>query len=138
MNIKSVLYGSFISFTAFVITGFVWHSLVFPEWYISLEYIGRAEMLPLFLIIGELFRALLMAIIYPFGYQGTSAMEEGLRFGLIMNIFLGSVWICWVYALHSITGFWFFLILEGLHIILSGCLAGSLISYIYNKTKYTY
>jgi len=75
----------------------------------------------------------MMAIIYPFGYKGGSYVVEGFRFGMVMNIFLGSVFILWTYGLHPVTNLGAFMTIDGVFIVLSGSLAGIVIGYCHSK-----
>jgi len=72
------------------ILGGLWHMLIMHDFYE--KYGGEsalAEPNMLFIILGVLILATLMAYMYPQGYKGGSAVKEGLRFGVV----IGLLWI---------------------------------------------
>ena len=75
------------SFLAMFILGSLWHPLLMKNFY---EKYGGDSMLAepnlLFIILGVLILAVLMAYLYPQGYKGGSPLKEGLRFGVLIGL----------------------------------------------------
>jgi len=133
MNLKSIVLGTLCAVAVMFGVGVVWHLMLFPDLYAEIQYATRPEILLPFMFLGELCRALMMAIIYPFGYKGGSYVVEGFRFGMVMNIFFGSVFILWTYGLHPVSNLGAFMTIDGAFILLSGSLAGIVIGYCHSK-----
>jgi len=77
-------------FIAMFIPGGLWHMLIMKDFYN--KYGGDsalAEPNMIFIILGVLILAALMAYMYPQGYKGGSPVKEGLRFGVV----IGLLWI---------------------------------------------
>ncbi len=73
-------------FTMFVLGG-LWHLLLMSNFYEKYAT-DRALAEPnlLFIILGVLILAALMAYMYPQGYKGGSPLKEGLRFGVVIGL----------------------------------------------------
>jgi len=74
-------------FLAMFILGSLWHPLLMKNFYS--KYGGDsmlAEPNLLFIILGVLILAVLMAYMYPQGYKGGSPLKEGLRFGVVIGL----------------------------------------------------
>jgi len=135
MNINNIILGTLGAVVVMFGLGVLWHLSLFPDWYKTIQYASRPEILVPFMFLGELLRAFFMVIIYPYGYKGGSAVKEGLRFGVLMSLFLAGVIVPWFYGLHVITSFWCLALLEGLFLLVSGALAGIVIALVYEKSK---
>ena len=71
--------------------GFTWHFNFFPEVYAQLGIYNRAPpIIPLGLS-SMIIQGLILAYLYPRFYQGGSPVKEGIKFGLIMGLFMFSV-----------------------------------------------
>src|ERR1051325_8495710 len=72
------------SVVMFVVDG-LWWMVIFKDYYASHMPTNGNQSIPLHYV-GELFLAGLMAIIYPMGYKGGSAMMEGVKFGFWIGL----------------------------------------------------
>ena len=74
-------------FAAMYILGSLWHALLMKDFY---SKHGGDSMLAepnlLFIILGVLILAALMAYMYPQGYKGGSPLKEGLRFWVVIGL----------------------------------------------------
>ena len=90
MDLKKFSLAVVGGFFAMFIPGGLWHMLIMHNFYE--KYSGEsvlAEPNMLFIILGVLILAVLMAYMYPLGYKGGSPLKEGLRFGVV----IGLLWI---------------------------------------------
>jgi hypothetical protein len=87
MNGRKFLLGALAAFfVGFLLSG-VWHVLLMAEFYES-NAAGTARETPLFWAVGlgYLVVGFIMAYMYPKGYEGGSAVSEGLKFGAIIGL----------------------------------------------------
>jgi len=87
MDFKKFLTAMVLGFFTMFVLGGLWHMLVMKSFYD--RYGGDsalAEPNMLFIILGVLILAALMAYMYPQGYKGGSPLKEGLRFGVIIGL----------------------------------------------------
>ncbi len=90
MDLKKFSMAVVGGFFAMFIPGGLWHMLIMHNFYEKYGGdSGLAEPNMLFIILGVLILAALMAYIYPLGYKGGSPLKEGLRFGVV----IGLLWI---------------------------------------------
>ena len=70
-----------------LVLSWIWHVLVMDDYFRS-EFGGvmRADYDYLFIVLGYVVLALLMAYIYPLGYQSGPPEREGLRFGVLIGL----------------------------------------------------
>ena len=73
-----------------MILGMVWHFVFFRGLYESLGIYNRAEPIIPLGITSMAIQALIMAYLFPFFYKGGNAITQGIKFGLIMGLFLFS------------------------------------------------
>jgi hypothetical protein len=103
MNLKKFFGASLLVFITFQITNFLGHSLWLGQTYQSLASIWRPDMADkmwIFTVIG-IFTSILFVYIFKKGYEGKGAIE-GLRFGLIMGLFVSIPASFCEYAMYSI------------------------------------
>ena len=87
MDLKKFSMATVGGFFAMFIPGGLWHMLIMKDFYD--KYTGDsalAEPNILFIILGVLILAALMAYMYPQGYKGGSSIKEGLRFGAVIGL----------------------------------------------------
>ena len=130
MNAKKLILASLGGGVATFLLGYLWHMLVMGDFYTThTAALAREEPNMLFIILGSLVLAILMAYTYPIGYKGGSAVKEGFRFGALIGLI-------WTLPLSLIfTGIWNYplvaaLVDSGWHIIEQG-LVGIVIAFIY-------
>lgn len=91
MDLKKIVLGGVLGGLApFILSG-VWHLGLMKDVYYTAASVNVARpepILPL-IFLSYLVIALVMAYLYPFGYQGGSPVKEGLRFGIPFGLILG-------------------------------------------------
>ena len=71
--------------------GMVWHFVLFKELYASLGIYNRAEPIIPLGMTSMLIQGIIMAYLFAYFYREGNAMAQGLKFALIMGLFLFSV-----------------------------------------------
>jgi hypothetical protein len=74
------------SFIVMSILGWLWHRVILRGFYVEHLPSALPEPNVLFVLLGFLILAILMAYLYPLGYKGGSPLKEGLRFGVIIGL----------------------------------------------------
>ncbi|MBL9138676.1 MAG: hypothetical protein JNK85_22595 [Verrucomicrobiales bacterium] len=81
--------------SAYVLISFAlaapWHLVWFKKLYDDLGMYNRAEPMIALGVGSMMVQGLVMALLYPRQYQGGHPVVEGLRFGLLMGLFLFSI-----------------------------------------------
>jgi len=72
-------------FAMFILSG-LWHMVILKSFYTEHLTATLAEPNILFIVLGYLILAALMAYLYPLGYKGGPPLKEGLRFGIIIGL----------------------------------------------------
>lgn len=90
MSARKMLLAALAAFAAMFLLSWVWHELLFADFYADTSP-GSFREAPLLWAVGLGYAvlALLMAWMFPKGYQGGSSVAEGVRFGMVMAL----VWI---------------------------------------------
>ena len=68
-----------------------WHFVLFPDLYENLGMYNKQEPIMALGMLAMLIQGLVLAFIYPRYYGGGKPIAEGIKFGLIMGVFLFSV-----------------------------------------------
>lgn len=87
MDAKKLVLSTVGAFIAMFALAYLWHVMVMAGFYD--EQFGntaRAEPQFAFIMLAYFVLAILMAYIYPIGYQGGSAVSEGLKFGILVGL----------------------------------------------------
>jgi len=74
------------SFIVMLFLGWLWHRVILGDFYMEHLKSPLAEPNMLFIALGFLILAALMAYLYPLGYKGGSPLKEGLRFGVVIGL----------------------------------------------------
>ena len=74
-----------------MILGMTWHFVIFKDLYESLGIYNRAEPIIPLGMISMLIQGFIMAYLFSFFYREGNAITQGIKFGLIMGLFLFSV-----------------------------------------------
>jgi len=114
MNLKKFFGASLLVFITLQVTNYLGHSLWLGQTYQSLTSVWRPDMADkmwIFTVVGIL-TSVLFVYIFNKGYEGKGIIE-GLRFGLIMGLFIATPAAFYEYAMYSIplslAVKWFFL-----------------------------
>ena len=87
MDTKKMLYAWLAGAAGMLILGGLWHTVIMGDFYNEQGATAiRQEPKMLFIILGILVMALLMAYMYPLGYKGGSPVTEGLKFGVLIGL----------------------------------------------------
>ncbi len=91
MDTKKMTMAWLGAFVVMFILSIVWHVPLMGEFYAE-NYaevnIPEEEFSMLYLMIGYLIFSFMMSYMYPIGFGGGSAIKEGLRFGVMLGIFM--------------------------------------------------
>lgn len=133
MNAKKTMLAAigYIVVTFIIAAG--WHLGLFKGVYDELEIFTRKEPLIHLGIISMILQGVVLAYIYPIGYQGGSPIKEGLRFGLLMGIFMGSNAVFAEAGKQQVSSLSTWLILESIYYLLQFSIVGIVIGWIYGK-----
>lgn len=85
MDTKKIIFGTVAAFIVMFLADWLWFGPIFGEWYHTMMPSNGMENIPLHAF-GEFCFAFLLAIIYPFGYKGGSAVKEGAMFGFLIGL----------------------------------------------------
>ena len=87
MNKTKMIYAWLAGAAGMLVLGVLWHRIIMGGFYDKQGAAAmREEPMMLFIILGILALAFLMAYAYPIGYKGGSPVAEGLRFGIFMGL----------------------------------------------------
>ena len=104
MNLTRVAVAAVVAWVAFVVIGYVVHTVVLGDLYASQELSGRGETEPLTGFLLALLGFFAFAYTYAKGYEGGYGTQEGMRFGVLVAIMLISFAAVWGYVVFAISG----------------------------------
>ena len=90
MNTRNFLLSVLAGFVGFLAAGFLLEELIFKSYLERALYEPIGASVPavtLMVFLAPLSMALIMAYLYPRGYEGGSHAVEGLRFGVLLGLF---------------------------------------------------
>ncbi|OYW74025.1 MAG: hypothetical protein B7Z37_19355 [Verrucomicrobia bacterium 12-59-8] len=126
----------FLASGAYIVTtfilGFVWHLVLFKSTYQRLGIFSRIDdpIIPLGLT-AMILQGLVLAYLYPLVSNGGAVLFEGLRFGLIMGLFIASSAVFAEAAKQRVTSLPTWLLLESVYYLIQFSLAGIAIAFAY-------
>jgi hypothetical protein len=112
MNIKRFILASIAVFVTFQALDFIIHGLILMSTYQSLTHLWRPDMMSLMWImyLSSFFMSFMFVYIFTKGYENRGIME-GLRFGVVIGLFMNVVGMFSQYAMYpipfSLTMQWF-------------------------------
>ena len=122
---------------AYIVVTFIiaagWHLVLFKALYDELGIFTRKEPLIHLGLISMILQGIVLAYVYPLGYRGGSPVLEGLRFGLLMGIFMGSNAVFAEAGKNEVSSLSTWLALESVYYLLQFGLVGIVIGWIYGK-----
>jgi membrane protease YdiL (CAAX protease family) len=122
---------------AYIVVTFIiaagWHLVLFKGLYDELGIFTRKEPLIHLGVISMILQGIVLAYVYPLGYQGGNPVKEGLRFGLLMGIFMGSNAVFAEAGKNVVSSLSTWLTLESVYYLLQFGLVGIVIGWIYGK-----
>ncbi|MBI4548687.1 MAG: DUF1761 domain-containing protein [Ignavibacteriae bacterium] len=116
----------------FIIAAF-WHLVIFKDVYDQLGIFTRKEpIIPLGLA-SMILQGLVLSYLYPLFRRGNSPIKEGLKFGILMGIFMGSNAVLAEAGKQQVSSLSTWLLLEGVYYLLQFAIVGVVIGSIYGK-----
>jgi hypothetical protein len=110
-----------------------WHLAIFKSTYEELAIFTRKEpLIPLGLTSMAL-QAIVVAYLYPLFAGGKSGLMTGLRFGLIMGVFIGSSAVFAEAGKQVVTSLTTWLILESIYYLVQFAIVGMVLALVYGK-----
>ena len=99
MDLKKCVFATIAAAIVMVLLAGLWYEILMKDWYADhpgmSELILRAKPLLLYIGLGYLVLAALMAYIYPKGIEGTNKVINGLKFGALMGLL-------WIFPIHLV------------------------------------
>ena len=132
MNTKKFTLAFFAYFILVAIIAMVWHLVLFKEQYVSFRM--RAEPLIQLGLLSMLIQAAITAYLYPVTAKENAPVKEGLKFGLLIGIFMGSYGVLAEAGKYDVGSVPQYILLEGLFFIIQYSVVGIIIGLIYGKS----
>jgi len=89
MNAKKLVLAWLAGFVVMFLLSGLWYLVIMKNYYqVQFSEVNRAEPMILWIFLGYLIAAFLMAYIYPIGYKGGSPAGEGLKFGILIGLLM--------------------------------------------------
>ena len=130
MNTKKIIFATLAAFIVMFLADWLWFGVIFGEWFQKMMPANGMVNIPMHAF-AELCLAFLMAIIYPFGFKGGSAMKEGAMFGFLIGLVYQLPVSIHMYAsMGGSRRIVVFFIING---IVMGILGGIVVAMIYGK-----
>ena len=127
-------YGSWFAYVAITFAlGFVWHLVVFKNLYHRLAIYTRLDdpIIPLGLL-SMLIQGAVLAYLYPKIVDVHSSVFEGIRFSLLMGLFIASSAVIAEAAKQRVTSLRIWFVVESLYYLIQFLLAGLAMRSIYS------
>ena len=118
-----------------MIHGFTWHFNFFPEVYVQLGIYNREPPIVPLGFSSMLIQGVILAYLYPRYYRGGKPVTEGIKFGLIMGLFLFSVSTLANAAKINVSSMSTWLAIQTAFHVIQFVLAGAGIGLVYGKIK---
>jgi hypothetical protein len=128
-------FGSWLAYVVVTFAiGFVWHLILFKQLYDKLGIYSRLDdpIIPLGLS-AMFIQGAVLAYLYPFVARPGNLLLEGLRFGLIMGLFIASSAVLAEAAKQRVSSLPTWLVVETIYYAIQFSLCGVAISFVHNK-----
>ena len=103
MNCKKLILATVLGFVVMFLISGLWYLIIMKGYYNEqFPEVFRQESKMIWIAIGYLVGAFLLALIYPIGYKGGAPMSEGLRFGILMGLFIALPMGLTLYGVYTI------------------------------------
>ena len=132
MNRKPILAALGYIVVTFVIAA-GWHLVAFKSLYGELGIFTRKEPIIPLGILTIILQGMVMAYLYPRCFNGERPLIDGLKFGLLMGVFLGSYAVFGEAAKHEVSSLSTWLIVESIYYLMQFCIVGIVIGRIYGR-----
>lgn len=103
MNVKRFILASLSVYITFQVLDFIIHGLILASTYQALPHLWRPDMMSLMWImyLSSLFMSFVFVYIFAKGYENRG-VPEGLRFGIVMGLFMNVIGMFSQYAMYPI------------------------------------
>jgi hypothetical protein len=112
---------------------YVWHLVVFKGVYDRLGIFNREEPIVALGFLTIAIQGLVLSYLYPAFYRGGAPAREGLRFGLLMGVFLWSSQVVAAAAKHQVSSLPTWLAIETAYFAAQFILVGLAIGLVYGR-----
>jgi hypothetical protein len=103
MNCKKLILATVLGFVVMFLISGLWYLIIMKGYYNEqFSEVFRQESKMIWIAIGYLVGAFLLALIYPIGYKGGAPMNEGLRFGILMGLLIALPMGLTLYGVYTI------------------------------------
>ena len=103
MNCKKLILATVLGFVVMFLISGLWYLIIMKGYYNEqFSEVFRQESKMIWIAIGYLVGAFLLALIYPIGYKGGAPMNEGLRFGILMGLLIALPMGLTLYGVYAI------------------------------------
>lgn len=130
-NMKKFVLAFFAYLVLVFIIATVWHLVLFKETYLNANL--RAKPIFQLGILSMLVQATIVAYLYPRLAKEGSSAKEGLKFGLLLGVLLGSYGVLAEAGKYDVGPLSTFLLYEGAFFIIQYAIVGVVIGLIYGK-----
>ena len=128
MNTKKFLLAALGYLVVTFVIAAGWHLVLFKGLYDQLGIFTRKEPLIHLGVISMILQALVLAYVYPIFRRNRTPITEGLKFGILMGIFMGSYAVFAEAGKQEVTSLSTWLLLESVYYLLQFAIVGIVIS----------
>jgi len=112
-----------------------WHLALFKDLYDQLGIFTRKEPLIHLGLISMVIQGLVLAYLYPIFRKDGTAITEGLRFGILMGLFMGSNAVFAEAGKQEVASLSTWLVLEGVYYVFQFAIVGMVIGLIFGRRQ---
>ena len=114
----------------------VWHLVLFKDIYRELAIFSRGDDPNMSLVLASvLIQGAILAYVYPLISRRENPVWDGIKFGLLMGVFLASVAVLAEGAKQNVTSLPTFLVMEGLFCLIYFALYGLALGLVYGRAS---
>lgn len=110
-----------------------WHLILFKELYDQLGIFTRKEPLIYLGFISMILQGFVLAFVYPYFGKHESPVRDGLRFGVLMGVFLGSSAVFAEAGKQEVSSLSTWILLESIYYLLQFSVVGMVIGSVYGR-----
>jgi hypothetical protein len=133
MNVRNFVLATLAYVLVSFVLGYTWHLVIFKETYFGLGAYTREPPIIAFGVASMLLQGLILAWLYPLLPSGGRPVVAGLRFGLVMGLFLWSVSVLAFAAKTNVASLSTFFTLSSLFHVLQFGIYGLLLGWIHAR-----
>ncbi|HSF20201.1 MAG TPA: DUF1761 domain-containing protein [Vicinamibacteria bacterium] len=135
MKMKTLLLGTIAYLLVTFPLAFVWHLVAFKRIYDELGIFNRQEPIVALGFLVIVIQGLLLSYVYPIFRRSADWTKDGLKFGLIMGLFLWSSQVVAAAAKHEVTSLTAWLGIETIYFALQFTLVGLALGWVYGHKR---